>query len=91
MTRVWLLAGRVDLIAAERHLLAKPWRVERTSAKTLISGLATHVAELPHHAHRYTPGDLVVWDNWAMLHSATAPPEGPRLLLRADVHSWTAY
>lgn len=68
--------------------------ITRTSAQGVIRELGDHY-DRPEwvYRHRYEPGDLVLWDNWAAAHSATEPPPPParRLMLRADVHAWTSY
>jgi taurine dioxygenase len=62
--------------------------VERGSAAELFAELRTLYDQTEHaYRHRYRRGDLVIWDNDAVAHSATAPPppEFPRLVLRVDV------
>jgi taurine dioxygenase len=62
--------------------------VARDSATRLFAQLRALYDESEHaYRHRYRPGDLVIWDNDAVAHSATepAPPEFPRLVLRVDV------
>lgn len=62
--------------------------VERGSAAKLFAELRALYEETENaYRHRYRPGDLVIWDNDAVAHSATEPPppEFPRLILRVDV------
>ena len=62
--------------------------VARGSAARLFAQLRALYDESEHsYRHRYRPGDLVIWDNDAVAHSATAPapPQFPRLVLRVDV------
>lgn len=68
--------------------------ITRESAQGVIRELARHYDRSDWvYRHRYEPGDLVLWDNWAAAHSATPapPPPARRLMLRADVHAWTEY
>lgn len=68
--------------------------ITRDSAQGVIRELA-RLYDRPDwvYRHRYEQGDLLLWDNWAAAHSATPapPPPARRLMLRADVHAWTAY
>jgi taurine dioxygenase len=53
----------------------------------LLRELAAHSTQ-PQYQHRvkYGVGDLVVWDNASVLHSATlTDPDDPRTLLRITV------
>jgi alpha-ketoglutarate-dependent taurine dioxygenase len=62
--------------------------VERRSAAELFAELRRLYEEAEvTYSHRYRPGDLVIWDNDAVAHSATEPPppEYPRLIWRVDV------
>lgn len=57
---------------------------DNAEALDLLRSLATHSTR-PQYQHRvkYGVGDVVVWDNAAMLHSATlTDPDDPRTLLR---------
>jgi taurine dioxygenase len=58
--------------------------MDDTEALDLLRSLAAHSTQ-PQYQHRvkYGVGDVVVWDNAAMLHSATlTDPDDPRTLLR---------
>lgn len=61
------------------------------AARALLDELKRHATqERYRYAHRYVAGDLVIWDNWATLHSASLiePATGPgdtRLLYRISV------
>jgi alpha-ketoglutarate-dependent taurine dioxygenase len=54
----------------------------RDEARRLFAALRDHVG---HHesvyAHKWSPGDLAIWDNAAVLHSATRPPPSDELRL----------
>jgi taurine dioxygenase len=61
----------------------------RDSAARLMHELSDHVAEPERvYRHRYRPGDLLLWDNFALAHSATEPvdPDHARVMLRCDIH-----
>jgi alpha-ketoglutarate-dependent taurine dioxygenase len=62
--------------------------VERSSAQRLFAQLSElYETERNAYRHHYRAGDLVIWDNEAVAHSATEPPppEDRRLIWRADV------
>lgn len=65
--------------------------LDDAAAVTLLASLQRHATQQRYqHAHRYEPGDLVIWDNWATLHSASLvePATGAadtRLLHRISV------
>ncbi len=64
--------------------------VERESARRLVGELiAMHERPAGVYAHRYLPGDIVIWDNRAVAHSATQPPppDQRRLIMRLDVRA----
>jgi len=64
--------------------------VERESARRLVGELiAMHERPEGVYAHRYLPGDIVIWDNRAVAHSATEPPppDQRRLIMRLDVRA----
>jgi taurine dioxygenase len=58
-----------------------------TDATELIDALRDHILASPdRHYHRWQPGDVVLWDNWRMLHSAEGTPvDHARRLNRATV------
>jgi alpha-ketoglutarate-dependent taurine dioxygenase len=62
--------------------------VERESARRLLEQLyGLYDRPQATYRHRYRAGDLLIWDNHAVAHSATepAPPGERRLVLRADI------
>lgn len=62
--------------------------VARDEALRFSRQLSDHLSEPAWlYRHRYRPGDLVIWDNASVLHSATdlPPPEARRLMLRTTV------
>jgi taurine dioxygenase len=61
----------------------------RDSAARLMDELSSHVGEPERvYRHRYQRGDLLLWDNYALAHSATEPvdPRHARVMLRCDIH-----
>ena len=61
--------------------------MDPTESDELLAFLFDH-CEAPEfvHAHRWTPGDLVIWDNRCVNHARTDfPAEEPRLLRRYTV------
>lgn len=62
----------------------------RDSCELLDALFEFMLKEAPRYAHRYSPGDLVIWDNASTLHRGTEieqtrDPAGCRLLWRANV------
>ena len=56
--------------------------LDRDEAKTLLKVLRDHVGrEGATYTHKWTPGELAIWDNAAILHSATKPPASDQLRL----------
>jgi taurine dioxygenase len=56
--------------------------LDRDEATALLKALRDHVGRPgAAYAHKWTPGELVIWDNAAILHSATEPPPPDQLRL----------
>jgi taurine dioxygenase len=82
-------AGTRALYAVAGTAVGLDERSESESLPLLDALEAWLLARRPRYAHRYEPGDLVVWDNLSVLHSGEiiAPADGPgtrRLLLRMN-------
>lgn len=57
--------------------------MEREESEELLTLLALHLTdEARAYDHAWAPGDMVLWDNWRMLHCARGVPEG----LYREVH-----
>ena len=66
-----------------RHIVG----IDRAESDALLEELFDH-AERPEfvYAHRWTPGDLLIWDNRCLNHARTDfPTEEARLLRRYTV------
>jgi len=51
--------------------------LDRTEGDELLMLLANHLSdESRAYDHAWQPGDMVLWDNWRMLHCARGVPEG---------------
>lgn len=78
-----------------RHILnLSPWfaeeilGVERSQSDALLRELSAHLLDHPaKFVHRWEKGDMVLWDNWRVLHGAEGlPPEsGKRWLQRTTL------
>lgn len=82
-------AGTRALYAVAGTAVGLDQRSESESLPLLDALEAWLLERRPRYAHRYEPGDLVVWDNLSVLHSGEiiAPADGPgtrRLLLRMN-------
>ena len=57
------------------------------AALALLDELAAHATQPKYvHSYPYAPGDVVIWDNAALLHSATlTDPDDPRTLWRITI------
>ncbi len=52
----------------------------------LLAELAGHMLGCPQYHHRWTFDDMVLWDNWRMLHSISpAPIDEPRVMQRTTI------
>jgi taurine dioxygenase len=52
----------------------------------LLADLAGHMLACPQYHHRWTFDDLLLWDNWRMLHSISpAPIDEPRVMQRTTI------
>jgi taurine dioxygenase len=61
--------------------------MDRDESEPLLQRLFRHcLEERFHHAHRWTPGDLVIWDNRCTMHRAGGgyPPGERRVLMRTQ-------
>jgi taurine dioxygenase len=60
--------------------------MDRAESDALLERLFDHI-ERPEfiHAHKWTPGDLVIWDNRCTNHARNDFPAEPRLLRRYTV------
>jgi taurine dioxygenase len=62
--------------------------LDRDDAKTLLRDLRDHVSRPEMvYTHKWAPGELALWDNAALLHSATSPKatDGRRIMWRTSV------
>jgi taurine dioxygenase len=52
----------------------------------LLADLAGHILDCPAYHHRWTLNEMVLWDNWRMLHSVTqAPVDETRVMQRTTI------
>jgi taurine dioxygenase len=52
----------------------------------LLADLAGHILDCPTYHHHWTLNDMVLWDNWRMLHSVTlAPVDETRVMQRTTI------
>lgn len=52
----------------------------------LITRLAHHVLDCPAYRHAWTTGEMILWDNWRMLHSVSpAPVTQERVMQRTTI------
>ena len=57
--------------------------LDRAESDKLLWWLADHITdEARAYDHHWEPGDMVLWDNWRMLHCARGVPDG----LKREVH-----
>lgn len=92
LVRVHPPTGRPALYA-DFGLTVAITEMERDEARSLFAALRDHVSRAESvYAHRWLPGDLAIWDNAAVLHSATRPPPSDelRLMWRTSVRGGAA-
>jgi taurine dioxygenase len=52
----------------------------------ILEELCRHFLNCPQYHHRWALGDMLLWDNWRMLHSISlAPPDEPRVMQRTTI------
>lgn len=52
----------------------------------LLTSLAHHVLDSPAYHHAWTTGEMILWDNWRMLHSVSpAPVSQERVMQRTTI------
>jgi taurine dioxygenase len=60
--------------------------MQNADGEALLADLARHVLDSPAYHHRWTLGEMVLWDNWRMLHSVTlAPVDEMRVMQRTTI------
>ena len=76
-----------------KMLNVSPWfavgiqGMENADGDALLEEVAQHIVQSPHvYQHDWKLGDMVLWDNWRLLHSsAGSPPDEERWLLRTTI------
>ncbi len=81
--------------SGEKVLHVSPWMAkgidgrEDPEGEALLRAVADEIveaAERLHYAHQWHPTDMVIWDNWRVLHSVSGmAPEHPRCMHRTTV------
>jgi hypothetical protein len=65
--------------------------IERQESDELLTILSNHLWDSPAYYHRWGPDEMVLWDNWRMLHRVTpAPYEEVRIVERTTLEATTA-
>jgi taurine dioxygenase len=91
---------RVHPITGRRVLYCNPGYavriegLERDESDAMLEYLFRHQAQEKYlYSHRWTPGDLLMWDNIGTVHNAIADygPEEPRYILRVQVMATRDY
>lgn len=60
--------------------------MQNADGDALLADLARHVLDCPTYHHRWTLNEMVLWDNWRMLHSVTlAPVDETRVMQRTTI------
>jgi taurine dioxygenase len=61
--------------------------MENAAGDALLAEVADHIVHSEEiYLHDWTMGDMVLWDNWRVLHSATGcPPDEERWMLRTTI------
>jgi taurine dioxygenase len=60
--------------------------MQNAEGEALLADLARHILDSPAYHHRWTLGEMVLWDNWRMLHSVTlAPVDETRVMQRTTI------
>ena len=60
--------------------------MERAVSDALLTRLSNHLWDSPSYHHKWGPDDMVLWDNWRMLHRVTpAPVDEVRIVERTTL------
>jgi taurine dioxygenase len=60
--------------------------MDRAESDALLSMLSNHLWDSPAYFHKWQPDEMVLWDNWRMLHRVTpAPYEEVRIVERTTL------
>jgi taurine dioxygenase len=60
--------------------------MDSSDSDTLLTDLSNHLWDSPAYFHRWQPDEMVLWDNWRMLHRVTpAPFEEVRIVERTTL------
>jgi taurine dioxygenase len=60
--------------------------MQNAEGDALLADLAGHILDCPTYHHHWTLNDMVLWDNWRMLHSVTlAPVDETRVMQRTTI------
>jgi taurine dioxygenase len=61
--------------------------MDRAESDDLLQFLSDHIWDSPAYYHQWRPDEMVLWDNWRMLHCVTpAPPDEVRIVQRTTLH-----
>jgi taurine dioxygenase len=60
--------------------------MQNAAGDALLADLAGHILDCPSYHHQWTLDEMLLWDNWRMLHSvALAPVEEMRVMQRTTI------
>jgi taurine dioxygenase len=60
--------------------------MEKARSDALLTMLSNHLWDSPSYHHKWSPDEMVLWDNWRMLHRVTpAPHEEVRIVERTTL------
>jgi len=55
-------------------------------SEALLEELTEHIAACPSYSHKWAAGDMILWDNWRMVHSVSgAPLDEVRIMQRTTI------
>jgi len=60
--------------------------IDQEESDALLGTLSTHIWDSPAYFHQWRTDEMVLWDNWRMLHCVTpAPPDEVRIVQRTTL------
>ena len=60
--------------------------LDKAASDALLTTLSNHLWDSPAYHHKWGPDEMVLWDNWRMLHRVTpAPFDAVRIVERTTL------
>jgi taurine dioxygenase len=74
-------SGRTILNFSPGHAI-RVHELSSSEGHELLQALADHLFQCPSYPHRWTTDEMVLWDNWRMLHMVSLVPSGEERIMQ---------